>query len=252
MSDERCLPYRDNLAAYALGALDADDIPALESHLAECQDCRSELADYQSVASGLLQSIPPQTPPSRLRRELIARLPSHQPRTSKPSANIFGRFPIGQVASVVAMLLLLGLNISSSLQIRDLRQEQAALAERISQDQTAIAMLAYPSTQARPVQADVENLAGSMLVDKDKRVAVLVLWNLPQVEAGQTYQVWLIDSEGGRTSGGLFRPLEDRGYTTATIWSPQPLEQYVGVGVTVEPEGGSEGPTGSRVLGVDL
>jgi anti-sigma-K factor RskA len=252
MSDERCLPYRDNLAAYALGALDADDISALESHLAECQDCRSELADYQSVASGLLQSIPPQTPPPRLRHELIARLPSHQPRTSKPFANIFGRFPIGQVASAVAMLMLLGLNIFSSLQIRDLRQEQTALAERISQDQTAIAMLAYPSTRALPVHADVENLTGSMLVDKDKSTAVLVLWNLPQVEAGQTYQVWLIDSGGGRTSGGLFRPVDDWGYTTATIWSPHPLEQYVGVGVTVEPEGGSEGPTGSRVLGVDL
>jgi anti-sigma-K factor RskA len=252
MTDERCLPHRDNLAAYALGALDADDISALESHLAECQDCQSELADYQSVASGLLQSIPPQTPPPRLRHELIARLPSHQPRPSKPFANIFGRFPIGQVASGVAMLMLLGLNIFSSLQIRDLRQEQTALAERISQDQTAIAMLAYPSTRALPVHADVENLTGSMLVDKDKSTAVLVLWNLPQVEAGQTYQVWLIDSEGGRTSGGLFRPVDDWGYTTATIWSPHPLEQYVGVGVTVEPEGGSEGPTGSRVLGVDL
>jgi anti-sigma-K factor RskA len=252
MSDERCLPYRDNLAAYALGALDADELRALESHLADCQKCQSELADYQSIASGLLELIPPQAPPARLRSALIDRLPSHQPRTSKPFANIFWRVPLGQVASTVALLLLLGLNVISNLQIRELQQRQSSLAERLSQDQTAIAMLAYPSTQARPVQADVENLAGSMLVDKDKRVAVLVLWNLPQVESGQTYQVWLIDSEGGRTSGGLFRPLEDRGYTTATIWSPQPLEQYVGVGVTVEPEGGSEGPTGSRVLGVDL
>ena len=25
MSDERCLPYRENLAAYALGTLDADE-----------------------------------------------------------------------------------------------------------------------------------------------------------------------------------------------------------------------------------
>jgi anti-sigma-K factor RskA len=252
MSDERCLPHRDNLAAHALGALDAGELRALESHLADCQKCQSELADYQSVASSLLQSIPPQTPPARLRSALIDRLPSHQPQTSKLLANIFERFPLGQVASAVAMLMLLGLNIFSSLQIRDLRQEQTALAERLSQDQTAIAMLAYPSTQALPVRADVENLAGSMLVDKDKRVAVLVLWNLPQVEAGQTYQVWLIDSEGGRTSGGLFKPLENQGYTTATIWSPKPLEQYVAVGVTVEPEGGSEGPTGSRVLAVDL
>jgi anti-sigma-K factor RskA len=252
VSDERCLPHRDNLAAYALGALDAEDIHALESHLAECRDCQSELVEYQAVTYGLLQSTPPQAPPPSLRRKLIARLPAHQSRNSKPFANIFGRFPIGQVVSTVALLLLLGLNIFSSLQIRELRQEQTVLAERLYQDQTAIAMLAYPSTQALPVRADVENIAGSLLVDKDKRVAVLVLWNLPKVEAGQTYQVWLIDAEGTRTSGGLFKPLEDQGYTTATIRSPQPLAQFVGVGVTIEPEGGSEGPTGLRVLGVDL
>ncbi len=252
MSDERCLPYRDNLAAYALGALDAEDIPALEAHLAECQDCQAELADYQSVASGLLQSVPPQAPPEGLRRKLIARLPSHQARSSRSYTNLLGRFPMGQVAAAVAVLVLLGSSIFSALQIRDLRQEQAAMAERLYQDQTAIAMLAYPSTHALPVQADVEGVAGSALVDKDKRVAVLVIWNLPQVEAGKTYQIWLIDPQGKRTSGGLFKPLEDHGYTTATILSPDPLAQFVGIGVTVEPEGGSEGPTGSRVFSVDL
>lgn len=252
MFDESCLPHRDNLAAYALGALDADDIPVLEAHLANCQDCQSELAEYQSVASGLLQSLPPQTPPPGLRRKLIAQLPSHQTRASKPTLNVFGRFPIGQLVSAAALLILLGLNIFSSLQIRDLQQRQSELAERLSRDQTAIAMLAYPSTQAISIKAEDRNIAGSMLVDRDKSTAVLVLWNLPRVESGQTYQIWLIDPEGKRTSGGLFKPVADGEYTTATIWSPRPLGEFVGIGVTVEPEGGSQGPTGSRVLGVDL
>jgi anti-sigma-K factor RskA len=252
MSDERCLPHRENLAAYALCALDAAEASALEAHLETCQDCQSELADYQAVASGLSQSIPPHRPPEGLRRKLIARLPSQRRRISTPFTNLFGRFHIGQVASTVALLVLLGLNIFSSLQIRELQQTQAELAERLSQDQTAIAMLAYPSTQAFPVQADVENVAGSMLVDNDRRIAVLVVWNLPQVEAGQTYQIWLIDPDGERISGGLFKPIEGQRYTTTTIWSPDSFKRYVGIGVTVEPEGGSEAPTGSRVLSVDL
>lgn len=252
MSDERCLPHRENLAAYALGALDADDIPALEAHLATCQDCQSELADYQSVAAGLLQAVPPHMPPEGLRRKLIARLPAQRTRTPKLFADIFGRISFGQATLVVAIMFLLGLNIFSTLQIRQLQQGQTELAERLSQDQTAIAMLAYPSTQALPVHAEVEEVTGSMLVDKDKNTAVLVIWNLPRAEVGQTYQIWLIDSAGQRTSGGLFTPVDDWGYTTATIRSPRPLGQFVGIGVTVEPEGGSEGPTGARVLGVDL
>lgn len=254
MSDERCIPHRENLAAYALGALDADEIRALESHLETCQECQAELADYQSLTTGLLEAVPPKVPPPELRRKLIAQLPSNQnqTRTSSLRADIFSRFSLGQVAATVIVLVLLGLNIFSSVQIRDLQRQQTLLAERLSNEQTAIAMLAYPSTQALTVNPDVQNLAGSMLVDREKRIAVLVLWNLPPLEAGQTYQAWLIDADGNRVSGGLFTQDDENRYTTTTIWSPDPIGEYEGFGVTVEPEGGSEGPTGPRVLAVDL
>lgn len=252
MSDERCLPYRENLAAYALGALDADEIRALETHLKGCQDCQAELTDYQSVTTGLLEAVPPQTPPPDLRRKLAAQLPSGRARTPNLFTNIFARLSLGQVAIAFVVMILLGLNIFSSVQIRDLQRQQSVLAERLSNDQTALAMLSYPSTQALTVHPDVQNLAGSMLVDREKRIAVLVLWNLPPLDAGQTYQAWLIDADGNRVSGGLFAPVEDARYTTTTIRAPVPIGEFDGFGVTVEPEGGSEGPTGPRVLAVDL
>jgi anti-sigma-K factor RskA len=138
------------------------------------------------------------------------------------------------------------------VQIRDLQRQQSALTDRLYNEQAAIAMLAYPSTKTLNVSADVQGLAGSMLVDKDKSTAVLVLWDLPQLEEGKTYQAWLIDAEGNRTSGGLFAPVDEPGYTTATIQSPVPIGEFKGLGVTIEPSGGSAGPTGPRVLAVDL
>ena len=252
MSDERCSPYRENLAAYALGALDADEIRALETHLKDCQDCQAELVDYQSVTTGLLESVPPQTPPPDLRRKLAAQLPSQQARTPNLFANILARFSLGQAAIALVVVVLLGLNIFSSVQILDLQQQQTALTERLSNEQVAIAMLAYPDTQALTISADVQNLTGSMLVDEEKNTAVLVLWNLPELKSGKTYQAWLIDADGNRISGGLFAPVAEGGYTTATIWSPVPIGEFDGLGVTVEPAGGSEGPTGPRVLAVDL
>ena len=252
MSEERCIPHRDNLAAYALGALDAEDISALETHVADCEKCQSELADYQGLTMELLQSTPPQMPPERLRRKLVAQLPSNRSSTQNWFANFFGNFSFGQFATGIAVLILLGITIFSSMEIRDLQQQQSALAERVSHDRAAIAMLAYPGTKALPVHADVGNLAGSMLVDEDKNTAVLVLWNLPQLEAENTYQVWLIDSTGKRISGGLFDPADEQGYTTVTIQSPVPIGKFVGLGVTIEPSGGSEGPTGPRVLAVNL
>jgi len=251
MSEERCSPYRENLAAYALGALDADEIPAFESHLDDCQDCQAELADYRAVTTGLLSSVPPQAPPPELRRKLAAQLPSQRSQTPNLLANLFAQFSLRQIAAAVVVVILLGINIYSGFQIRELQRQQAVLAERLSNDQTALSMLAYPSTQSLVVNPDVENLAGSMLVDGEKRIAVLVLWNLPELEAGQTYQAWLIDAGGNRVSGGLFTPDGQR-YTTITVRAPVPMGEFDGFGVTVEPEGGSEGPTGPRILTVDL
>ena len=109
-------------------------------------------------------------------------------------------------------------------------------------------MLAYPGTQALEVNTDLQNLTGSILMDKNKNTAVLVVQNLPALKVGQTYQVWLIDANGKRISGGLFIPSAGQEYTTVSIQAADPLGKFVAVGVTVEPSGGSEQPTGQRVM----
>ena len=248
MSEERCVPFRENVFAYALGALDADDVPALESHIQTCEDCKAELAEGESIRTGLLQSIPPKMPPSRLRRKLAAQLPSARKRNFR----LFGEFSLQQIVAAVAIIGLLGLNLVSNMQIRELRQQQNNLHERVSSGQEIIAMIADPETQVIQINADVENLTGSMLIDRGKNSGVLLLRNLPELEAGQTYQIWLFDAQGTRISVGIFIPASDQDYTTASLHSPASLEQFIGVGVTIEPSGGSEQPTGPRVLSAEL
>ncbi len=252
MPQDQCSSFRENIPAYALGALDTDEIVTLEHHLKNCKECEAELAEYKSVTVGLLQSAPPRTPPPELRRRLAAQLPSHQTRNRTPLIHFFSQFSLGQAAAAALIIILLASNLYSSIQIRDLKQQQSALAERLLNEQAAIAILAYPGTQTLPVNADVQNLTGSMLVDKDKSTAVLFLWYLPELEATQTYQAWLIDANGKRISGGLFTPVAGQGYTTVTLQSPVPMRNFIGIGVTIEPQGGSENPTGPRVLIVNL
>jgi anti-sigma-K factor RskA len=252
MSEKLCDPFRENLAAYALGTLDAEEIPELESHLRNCQDCQLELASFQSVAGGLLGAILPKIPPEDLRRNLTAHLPSAKERKPGFIARILNPIYARQAAVAAVMCILLLVNLILSLQIRELQKSHAALAEKLARGQTAVAMLAYPDTQKLNIQADVENLAGTLLVDTDMKMAVLFLWNLPELPKSQIYQVWLIDENGQRISGGLFNADGERGYTTAIIRSSVPIGSFSGIGVTIEPEGGSDGPTGPRVLSVGL
>jgi len=245
MSAETNDPFRDNLAAYALEALDEDEARALEEHLQTCASCRQELAAYRELSQGLLAALPPRQPSAEVRRRLQGSL-SSRPVPSSSKRN----WSPGQIALGVALVLLLGITLFSAFQMQALQRQQAVLARRINDGQTALAMLAYPSTRTLPL--DKGNIAGNLLVDPDRNVAALIVWDLPVLPADQTYQIWLVDPLGNRVSGGTFRSEEDQPFTTVSIFAPAAFSNFSGLGVTVEPAGGSTAPTGRNVLKVSL
>jgi len=80
----------------------------------------------------------------------------------------------------------------------------------------------------------------------------LVMWHLPELSDDQTYQAWLIEPDGQRVSAGIFRPQNTTAYTTQPIYAKQDISKFTGVGITIEPSGGSEQPTGPRLFVVDF
>lgn len=239
-------PFIENIPAYALGALDAEDIAALESHLKTCASCRDELAEYRAVSESLLTTIPPKQPSAALRKRLQSRLPSAK-KATRPRLN----WSLGSVAVGVVFTLLLALSVYSTLQVRALQLQQAQLTRQIQTSQTVLALLSYPNTQNLPINVN-NGVTGTLLMDPDRNIATIAVWNMPQLQENQTYQIWLIDPQGGRTSAGIFRPDSNQSFTTASIISDSNLSNFVGIGVTVEPAGGSDHPTGSRIFKIDF
>ena len=74
--------------------------------------------------------------------------------------------------------------------------------------------------------------------------------DLDMLDSASQYQLWLI-KDGNRTSGGVFSVL-DNSYGVLVVNSSESLSVYDGFGVTIEPAGGSQGPTGSKVLGGNI
>lgn len=91
---------------------------------------------------------------------------------------------------------------------------------------------------------------GRLIRDPDGKGAVLVVQGMPAPPPGQVYQLWFIRPDGRRDSGGLFTVDDGRGVLYAHL--PANVDEYVAVGVTDEPAGGSPGPTGTKVLGGEL
>jgi len=245
MSDVDHTPFIENIPAYAIGALDSGDVSALESHLTACASCRTELAEYRTLSESMLTAVPPKQPSAALRKRLQSRLPGAQKTSGSQVTWSFSRLALG-----LAVIALLVLNLLSFAQLRQVQSQQARLLKQVENAQVALAMLSSPNIQT--VLISGENVSGTILLDKDRNQAFLIVGDIPALADDQIYQIWLVKPDGGRDSAGWFRPESGQSYTTKTISSTQTFSNYLGLGVTDEPAGGSDAPTGQRIFKVDF
>ena len=87
---------------------------------------------------------------------------------------------------------------------------------------------------------------GMIVVGVHGDEGALVVDSLASLDEAHQYQFWLI-KDGEWSSGGIFSVDED-GYAVIWLESEEPLANYEAFGVTIEPAGGSPGPTGDQVL----
>ena len=238
----------DLLGAYVMGALDSAERIGLEAHLGTCHECQAELAEYQQVTEGLLHLAIRVAPTSGLRASLIARLGGHPRGLQSPLRTRLVRAPqVGFAAVAVALLVLNGALI---LETRNLAERGQELLAQQEASQTALALASYSTSQTAFVQE--ERIWGTFVYEESFPVAVLNVWGLPASAEDQAYQLWLINPDGTRISGALFRTAESQELISVLIRSPIPFGEVTGFGVTVEPDTGSPAPTGQRMLGADF
>jgi len=76
-----------------------------------------------------------------------------------------------------------------------------------------------------------------------------VIAGLATLEPGKTYQVWLI--EGAPVSAGLLT-VDANGQGVLILTAETAISSFKSIGISIEPEGGSEQPTGDIVVLSDL
>lgn len=232
----------DVLASYALDSLDPQEREAVVAHLETCAACGAELQRYEVLVGQLGLAAPDAAPPPALRDRVLARARIEPARAGAAISEQLSTTGAGQqawwgrlqpVLTVVSLVAVVALAVASLL-----------LWQRVEQLASRPETVALAGTEAAPA-------ARALLILEDADRAVLVVNDLPPLDAAQQYQLWLIDADGTRTSGGVFSVV-DSGSGSLTVQAPRPLISYTALGVTIEPYGGSPGPTGDRVLGGSL
>ncbi|RKN38698.1 anti-sigma factor [Micromonospora endolithica] len=227
--------------AYALGAVDDVERAAFERHLAECEPCRVEVAELRETATRLADDTDLPVPSPGLRERTlaqVARTPQlrNPPTTGsvKPERRRWRGWAAAAAAVVVAAS---GASaVTWSVSSDRLGQEQAAgeQARQVSEVLAAADARVYN----QPLRAGG---AATVVVSRERDQGVVLLRDLPQPEAGRTYQLWLLRDAVPRSVGLL-----NTG-ATGTTMVIGPVSAAATFGVSSEPSGGSPAPT--RIVG---
>jgi anti-sigma-K factor RskA len=224
----------ENIPAYALGALDPTEAEVLAAHIASCSECQVELRQYQRTTEQLGLAVGEHSPSAEIKERLFAQIESSQQPEMQKRPLIEKRWYSRQsgltLVSVGLVLLLAVSNLLLWNQLQDLRSQ-------------AFKVINLSATDYMP------DAAGMIVISADGKYGTLVASGMASLPQDLQYQLWLI-KDGERTSGGVFS-VPGSGYTALKVYSPQPLVSYDDFGITIEPYGGSPGPTGDKVLGVE-
>lgn len=227
--------------AYAVDALDGEERLAFKAHLRECAACQEEVSGLAATTARLADaaSLPP--PPALRARVLAEAAGTRQlpPLTSVSElSERRARRWYTQPASVAAAVLLV-VSVGLGAWAVDERS-RAEAEERRARLVTAVA------TDPDRVELTVPaTTGGSVTVLAADDAAVVRTQDLPDLPDGQAYQLWKIRGDRPQSVGVLGRG----GALAALVTDMAPTDS---LGLTVEPEGGSELPTGELVLRVDM
>lgn len=217
--------WEDDLAAYALGALNARERADFEAHMSSCFSCRTELRWLEPALDALPASVEQLEPPPDLRNRILGSieddaLPQSEARRSRWSLPAL-RPAMAAAATVVALVV----GLAGGYALRGGDDNGVTTA-------TVLVEAAGPAIQT------------TAAVVRNGDTWTLEVDDLPSPQRGDVYQVWL--AHGKRIEPSvLFVPSHGN---KAHVALPRTVASADQIMVTREPSGGSLEPTSAALL----
>lgn len=236
--------------AYAVDALEPDERARFEAHLRQCADCRDEVDSLREAAAVL--GVDDVAPPAALRDRLLADITAIRPLPPLPvetpveiPAEEAAPAPVVQLDSrrrglsriplLVAAAAVLIAGVGGAILkpwADDQPGTQLTAAERVLAADDAIRI-----DKHFPDGADA-----TVVVSRSEGRAVILTDDMAPAPEGKAYQLWLQTPAGELEPDRLMPDLRD-----ATVLLDGDASRATGVGITVEPDGGSEQPTSDPI-----
>lgn len=221
--------YRDEVAAYALGALESSERFEVERHLDGCKKCREYLL-WLDPALGLLpMSVDQLRPPRQLKRSVMGEVHAELKATRKTererkraSRGLWGSIWRPVTAAAVSLVLIAGV--------------VGGYALRGDDEPPVVATKAF--IEANSTEPGVGPALAATL-EHDGAEGTLHVEKMPALAKDKVYQAWI--QRDGRMEPSTVFVVNSDGRNEVPIEGS--LEGATGVYITREPEPGSKHPT---------
>lgn len=234
-----------SLAAFLLGATDAEEAELVRAHLEGCASCQELAKRLERSIAALPLAVDATPPPARLRERILAEAAaSRRPSVERPQRTQVLRLPrpaprsgwrVGLRTAVAAAAIIafalgagIGLGVGRSL---------------APQPQPAPTVAQFSMTGS----GSMSSAHGSVYELKSEGLTLIQFSGLPQPGQGHVYELWLIPSHGQPAPAGVFTPDPDGSRFVVVARSLQGFNQ-VAVTEEVGPNGVSA-PTQQPQLG---
>ncbi|WP_019412627.1 anti-sigma factor [Paenisporosarcina sp. TG20] len=235
----------DQLVDYFNGQLSEIDNSSFEKHVATCEECQIELAEWKALTDDLPLVSGSMTPPEGMKERVlnavfeqeqitpITPVALKDSITSIKKKKVFPWLP----ALAAVLMLSVGANIFLASIVKNQQQDIVAQSEVVDQ------LLAYVNLS--PVVGEASGTA-SIVKHGDETRVVVQANSLPKLSNDEVYQVWLID-ENGPIRAGTFKSDSQEGAVVFTL--PEGIDQdWTQVAVSHEPNEESKTPLGNVLM----
>ncbi|MGW6980930.1 anti-sigma factor [Streptomyces sp. NPDC054932] len=232
--------------AYVLDALEPDERAAVERHLADCPSCAQEVRELSETVArlGLAVAAPPSP---ALRNEVLHRIATvrqEPPRAVRASRGShvrprWRRSSDWALAACLAGAVALGGVAVAQYERAEEARQQAQQARSANDAVGAVLAAADARVTTAPLRGGA---VGTVVVSASRNQAVFAASGMPAPPDGKVYQLWYNDGGKMRSAG-----LMDTGTPAAATLLAGPVNAASGMGITVEPAGGSPRPTSAPV-----
>jgi len=247
--------YQDELTLFSLGLLKGYERRMIEEHLGTgCEVCLQVMRENELALSSLAYSLDDSPLAPEIETRIFDKIEAQESAPSKaPKFSFWNSIKpiwlnLGSAVAVGLLVFLFANNMSLRNELFVQKQDIKNLQASLGKDTEVMDYVMNPNVQTVKLAGTMSELnsSGKLLWDEDSTKALLLVFNIPTLEEGMTYQVWCME-KGIPVSLGTFK-VNENGEEMMEIKSmPRPSKEME-VLITLEPDGGMPHPTGATYL----